>query len=160
MYIFNFSSINSEMILDRVKISMFADDCVLYYMGNNWNTVHSALQSDFTKFVIWSDSNILKLNATKTQAMIVATRNKLSKLRDQTPFTINGTEIKYLHKYNFLSFVLDSELNLQPLCKILEKRVVDKIFMLKKLRHFLTYKAAIQIYKQTILRSLNTVEYC
>ena len=33
-----------------------------------------------------------------------------------------------------------SEMTLVPLCKNMEKRVVDKIFMLRKLKKYLTYK--------------------
>ena len=38
-----------------------------------------------------------------------------------------------------------------PLYKNLEKRLIDKVYMLRKLRKCLNYKAALQIYKQTIL---------
>ena len=54
-----------------------------------------------------------------------------------------------------MGFVLDSEMNLQPLCRTLEKCLIDKMYMLKKLRKYLTYNAAIQIYKQTILPILD-----
>ena len=99
--------------------------------------------------------NMLKLNIGKTQAMIFGTRNKLSKIKDPTPFLIENGEIKYVKKYNYLGIILDSDMTLTPLCKTIEKRVVDKIFMLRKLGRYLTYKAAIQIYKQVILPILN-----
>ena len=31
-------------ILDKVKVSMFADDCILYLCGNNWRNIHAVLQ--------------------------------------------------------------------------------------------------------------------
>ena len=31
-------------VLDRCKITMYADDCVLYYSANNWNTARNVLQ--------------------------------------------------------------------------------------------------------------------
>ena len=153
--IFIFYINDCEYVLENVKISMFADDCVLHCMGNNWERVHEVLQNDLTNFVNWSDSNRLRLNESKTQSMIVCTRNKFSKLQSPKPFCIKGKDIKFVNKYNFLGVVLDTEMNLQPLCKVIEKRVIDKIFMLKKLRKCLTYKAAIQIYKQTILPILD-----
>ena len=141
--------------LTRCEISLYADDCVLYFTGNNWDTIHTVIQSDLTQFVRWATMNMLKLNIGKTQAMIFGTRNKLSKIKDPTPFLIENGEIKYVKKYNYLGIILDSEMTLAPLCKTIEKRVVDKIFMLRKLGRYLTYKAAIQIYKQVILPILD-----
>ena len=53
--------------------------------------------------------------------------------------------------YNYLGIELYSEQSLTVLCKNVEKRVMDKVFMLRKIRKYLTYKASLQICKQTIL---------
>ena len=68
--IFIFYINDCEKVLERVRNSMFADDCVLYYMGNNWNIVRTCLQGDLTNFVDWANMNGLKLNESKTQSMI------------------------------------------------------------------------------------------
>ena len=130
---------------------MFADDCMLYYNGNNWKTIFDIVQLDLNCFVEWTTNNMLRLNTTKPQAMIVGTRSRLSKIINPEPFKIHAKDVKYVKSYNYLGIVLDSEMTLVPLCKNMEKRVVDKIFMLRKLKKYLTYKAAIQIYKQVIL---------
>ena len=44
---------------------------------------------------------------------------------------------------NYLGIVIDSEMSLTPLCKNIQKRIVDKIYMLCKLGKFLNYKASI-----------------
>ena len=138
-------------ILRNVHITMFADDCVLYYTGNNWNNVHERMQDDLNRFVAWCTANRFSLNAKKTQAMIVGNRNRLSKLGNVDPFKVFGNEVKYVKQYNYLGVILDSEMSLLPLCKNVEKRVIDKVYMLRKIRKYLTYHAALQIYKQLIL---------
>ena len=130
---------------------MFADDCVLYFTGNNWNVVYNALQSDLDRFVHWTEENCLRLNARKSQAMIVCNRNRLSKLCDTRPFKINEMCMKYVKQYNYLGVIIDAEMSLLPLSKNIEKRVIDKVYMLRKVRRHLTYHAALQIYKQLIL---------
>ena len=40
--------------LNRVLIFMFADDCILYYSGNSWDTVYEILQDDLDRFVNWT----------------------------------------------------------------------------------------------------------
>ena len=99
----------------------------------------------------WTTKNNLRLNESKTQAMILGSRSKLSKILDPEPLLIYGKKIKFVKQYNYLGIILDSELTLLPLYKNIEKRVIDKVFMLKKLRKYLTYKSSIQIYKQTIM---------
>ena len=49
-------------MLDKVRITMFADDCVLYYSGNNWNNIHVVLQREFDNFLAWTMKNSLRLN--------------------------------------------------------------------------------------------------
>ena len=138
-------------ILHDAHISMFADDCVLYSTGNNWNNIHSKLQADLDHFINWTKKNSLSLHAKKSQAMIVGTRNKISKLNDIIPFQINNICMKYVKQYNYLGIILDAEMSLIPLCKNVEKRVIDKVFMIRKIRRYITYHAALQIYKQLIL---------
>ena len=117
-------------VLNHVKLSMFADDCMLYYTGNNWKTIFDIVQLDLNCFVEWTTNNMLRLNTTKTQAMIVGTRSRLSKIINPEPFKIHANDVKYVKSYNYLGIVLDS--GQVPLCKNMEKRVVDKIFMLRK----------------------------
>ena len=33
-------------VLEQCKISLFPDDCVIYYSGNNWNTTYNVLQRE------------------------------------------------------------------------------------------------------------------
>ena len=42
-------------------------------------------------------------------------------------------------------------MSLTPLCTTIEKRVINKIYMLREIGKLLTYKASIQIYKQVTL---------
>ena len=137
--------------LSRVKISMFADDCVLYFTGNNWQNIHAIMQEDLDNFVSWTSNNRLRLNESKTQSMIVGSRAKILKIVNPTSFNIRGKNIKRVTQYNYLGILLDSELSLTPLYKNIEKRVIDKVYMLRKIRKYLNYKAALMIYKQTIL---------
>ena len=83
--------------------------------------------------------------------MIVGGRSKLKKIIDPDPFLLHGKIVKFVKQYNYLGIILDAELSLVPLYKNIQKRVIDKVYMLKKLRKYLTYKSAVQIYKQTIL---------
>ena len=79
--------------------------------------------------------------------MIVGNRNRISKIKKPKPFVILNQDVKYVKKYNYLGIIIDAEMSLAPLCKNIQKRVIDKIYMLRKLGKYLTYKASMQIYK-------------
>ena len=68
-------------ILDKVKITMFADDCILYYSSNSWNQIQTVLQRELDNFVAWTIRNNLRLNESKTQAMIVGSRTNCQKIK-------------------------------------------------------------------------------
>ena len=83
--------------------------------------------------------------------MIFGPRGKLLRLHDQACLTILNIAVKFVKQYNYLGVILDSEMTLQPLLKHLKMSLTNKIFGLRKIRKFLTEKAAVSIYKQTIL---------
>ena len=82
----------------------------------------------------WTTHNRLTLNENKKQAMIIGNMNKLSKLDNPTPFIIKNKTVNFVKKYYHLEFILGCEMSLAPLCTNLQKRLVDKIYMLKRLR--------------------------
>ena len=142
-------------VITQCKISMFAEDCVLYSIGNDFNHMYHRLQLDLDAFINWCSVNGLKINSEKTKAMLCSTRNRLHVMHNMINFKILGNEVQYVTQYNYLGLLLDNEMTLQPLIKDIKKRVNNKMFTLRKLRKYLTEAAAILVYKQTILPILD-----
>ena len=90
-----------------MHIIIFANNCVLNYRGNDWNAVYDKHKNDLNHYVMWSRRNSLRLNGKKSQAMIVRTRNLLSKLKD-VPFKMLDSNMKYVKQYNDLGVILDA----------------------------------------------------
>ena len=65
--------------------------------------------------------------------MIIGTHNKLSELENLNQFTMNNEVVKFVKYYNYLGIVIYFEMPLGPLYKNLEKRIVNKVYMLRKL---------------------------
>ena len=113
-----------------VKMSLFADDCVLYLSGNNWLDIHRKMQIDFDAVIEWTLRNNLRLNQSKTKAMIFGSRNRLANVQDQRSLFLNGREVGYVSKHTYLGITLDNIMSLTPLMKDIKKRISNKIFML------------------------------
>ena len=78
MFIFYMNDIAENVFF--VKLSMYADDCVLYMSGNNWENIRKKIQEDLDCFEHWGELNNLHLNVKKTKMLVVGSRTKLSRL--------------------------------------------------------------------------------
>ena len=149
IFIFYMNDIVDNMFF--VKLSMYADDCVLYLSGNNWQTIRYKIQEDLECFEHWGELNNLHLNVKKTKLLLVGSRSKLSKLGEIEPLIVYGNNVCIVRQYNYLGVILDSEMTLRPFFNYVKKIVSNKIFTLSKIRPYLTEHAAIMVYKHTIL---------
>ena len=135
----------------NVKMSLFADYCILYLSGNNWNNIHGKMQDDFYAIIEWTLRNNLRLNPGKTNAMIVETNSKIAGLNNPEQMKHMNCKIKFVRECVYLVIITDSTMSLVPLVKNLKKKVNNKMFMLRKLLKFITFDASIAIHKQMIL---------
>ena len=149
LFIFYINDIFS--CINNAKMSLFADDCILSLSGNNWLTIHERLQEDFNAIIDWTLRNNLRLNPSKTNAMIIGTNSRISNLNNPAQMKYMENKIKFVKQCAYLGIVIDNTMSLVPLVKNVKKRVTNKMFMLRKLRKFLTFDASLAIYKQMIL---------
>ena len=128
-------------------------NCIMYLSGNNWVNVHRKIQIDFDAVIDWTFRNSLRLNhgKTLTKAMIFSTRNRLSKIDRSVSFKMKDNSIDFVRSYSYLGIMLDETMSLMPLIKDIKKRISNKIFMLRKIRKYLTFEAAVLVYQQIIL---------
>ena len=61
---------------------MYADDTHITYAGSDLHLIQSNLSHDLEKLRKWLVSNKLTLNATKTEFMLIGSRQRLSILSD------------------------------------------------------------------------------
>ena len=138
--------------ITHCKLTMFADDCVLYKSGNSWNNIHTQLQFDLNNVMSWCENNGLAQNLTKTKSMIISTPSKLKLIQNPVNLSYGGEVIQFVKKYDYLGTILDTEMTLY---KNVVKNVSNKIFMLRKIRKYIDNHTAMCIYKQTILPILD-----
>ena len=138
-----------------LKVNMYADDCLIYTTGNNWELMCPKIQYGLDNFQNWCVNNRLKLNVRKSKALVIGTSYKLNTVTQDNKFTLSGDVLEYTDIYNYLGLLLDKNMTLTPLLAKLKKSVMAKIFTLIKIRDMITTTCAITIYKQTILPILD-----
>ena len=67
---------------------MYADDTHITYAGSDSHLIQSSTSNDLEKLSIWLVSNRLILNATKTEFMLIGSRQRLSTLSDTLELSI------------------------------------------------------------------------
>ena len=69
---------------------MYADDTSLTLASADVQDANDCLNYDLNKVYTWLSANKLTLNLTKTEFMLIASRQKLSNLSDCPSLTINN----------------------------------------------------------------------
>ena len=149
LFIFYINDMTS--VIKNLKVNMYADDCVLYTSGNEWNRMTQKIQPEIDNVSRWCDANRLKVNISKSKVLLFGSRHKLGKIDFSYKVNLDGLPLEFTNKYKYLGVTLDSELNLSGLLSDTKRAVTNRLFNLRKLRYYITEKCALAIYKQTIL---------
>ena len=153
LFIFYINDITST--LKHLKLNMYADDCILYSSGNDWDRMKQIIQPELDDVIIWCEHNRLRLNVHKSDSLLFGSRSKLGKIDYKNCVKISGTSLKNVDKYKYLGVTLDKEMSLSSLLTDVKKNVLNKLFNLRKLRYYIDEKTSLSIYKQTILPILD-----
>ena len=60
-----------------LHVNMFSDDCLMYKIGNTWETMVPSIQEGLNLFQQWCHDNRLKLNVKKSKSLVIGTYFKL-----------------------------------------------------------------------------------
>ena len=75
---------------------MYADDTHLTYADNDICSIEASLNQDLSNINRWLTANKLTLNMTKTEFMLIGSRQKLNSLSAFPALEINGTQLRLL----------------------------------------------------------------
>ena len=119
------------------ETDMYADDTTLHIKGRNKDYIQSKLQLDLFKTQEWCIKNNMAINPTKTTCMIIGSRYKLKTVNDLT-LHINDEKITNVECQKLLGIHIDNKLtwtyHIDKVCK----KLVSKLYLLKRIQYFLT----------------------
>ena len=137
-------------VLKSSKALMYADDTVIYNAGERRKTVRKSLQADLSEVQKWCTNNKMSLNVKKTKIMSFMSDYKRKK-HDKFKFYMHGNVIEEVDTYKYLGTTIDNRLKGDAQFSKLSQSLGFKIRTFSRIRKFLTGKAALTVYKSTIL---------
>ena len=143
--------------LDKCKVSLYADDTVLYYSSDNINEALRSVQKDLTSLNNWCHKNKITVNCKKTKYCVYGMRSIIKKSKNvDMLLSLNNTVLEKVCSYKYLGFILDDQLNFNKHISETVNVVSHKLYLLSKIRKYLTKQASIMIFKTMIL---SLIEY-
>ena len=106
----------------------------------------------------WCNRNKLTINCKKTKYCLFGMRSniKKSKMLD-IQLSLNANILERVCSYKYLGLILDEHLNYNKHVKEMSKLISHKLYLLSKIRRYITQKACITIFKTMVL---SVIEYC
>ena len=96
-----------------LRINMYADDCLIYTIGNNWDRMVVKIQSGLNSFQEWCVNNGMKLNIKKSKSLVIGSTFKLANINLDNRFTLNEVVLERVQSYNYLGVILDTHMTLK-----------------------------------------------
>ena len=89
---------------------MFADDTNLTASGNTSPELYNKLNNDLENIHQWLLANKLTLTTSKTEYMIVGSRQKLGKIDDEADIILGDDKIKKVSETKTIGVIVDDQL--------------------------------------------------
>ena len=107
--------------LSHSRARMYADDTHLTYASNDIDDIDHHFNEDLAKVSEWLVANRLTLNQSKTEFMLIGSRQRISTFNSSPSLTINDVPIKQVSHTKSLGVHIDENLtwnvHIEKLCK-------------------------------------------
>ena len=129
---------------------LFADDTVIYCADKHINNSINNVNEDLFAIHDWCQRNNMAINVKKTKSMVFGRKN-LTKKNQNVVLNLEGKNIFQTKLYKYLGVMLDENLNFNCHINLVLKNANHKLYLLRRVRKYLTNETAILLYKSYIL---------
>ena len=136
--------------MKHCKLAMYADDKVLYTSKRKFDVSIRDLQEDIASLALWCKANGIPANTKKTKVMVFGSKCSLAKLPN-FEVKFGDTPLQVVTSYKYLGLTLDSQLNYNQHVNKTIGSVTGKLEQFRRMRSFLSTKAAVMVYNGMIL---------
>ena len=129
---------------------MYADDTRLTYAGDCVDNLQLYLNQDLENVLKWLRVNKLTLNRTKTEFMLIGSRQRLSTLAVSPTITIYDNQVSQVTTAKSLGVTIDNKLDWRSHIDKLTKKVASGTGAIKRIRHLVPQATLLLIYQALI----------
>ena len=129
---------------------MYADDTSLTLASTDIEHINYRLNHDLSNVYEWLSANKLTLNMTKTEFMLIASRQKLSLFTESPSLTINENAIEQVTSAKSLGVYVDQNINWKCHIENISKKIACAIGAIKRIRHLTPFNILIKVYNSLI----------
>ncbi|XP_048587749.1 uncharacterized protein LOC125570289 [Nematostella vectensis] len=115
---------------------MYADDTHLTYASNNVGSMESNFNQDLANVSDWLKANKLTLNKSKTEFMLVGSRQRLSTFENSPRLVLDNSLIKEVPDTKSLGVCIDQHLSWNAHITNISKKIASGIGAIKRCRPF------------------------
>ena len=115
---------------------MYADDTSITSAGRDLNEIDDYLNKDLKSVNTWLSSNKLTLNLTKTEFLVITSRQRRVYLSDSPSLTINSFPIEQVSSTKSLSVSIYENLSWNTHIETVCKKISSALGLIKRIRDF------------------------
>ena len=141
----HFATIGPELASNIDSSNSDGYDTHLTYEGDNADNFQLHLNQDLENVHNRLRANKLTLNMTKTEFMLVGSRQRLSTLTESPTFAINDFQVSQVTTAKSLGVTIDDRLDWSDHIEKVTKKVASSIGAIKRIRH-LVPQVTLQLY--------------
>ena len=132
---------------------MYADDTHITFASNNIQNINTVLNEDLARFEKWLTAYKLTLNASKTDFLLIGSRQRLSSFNNPPSLMIDGAPITQVTSTKSLSVHIYQTLSWNVHVENLCKKIGSGMEGLKRVRFFVPH----EILRSIFIQNINTV---
>ena len=131
------------------EVRMYADDTVISVMDKNQEVALEKLSLALEELNRWSTTNKITINQTKSKVVLFGARKGM--IEHTSGPKLGEMRLDIAQNYKYLGLVLDTNLTYSDCVKDILKKVAHKIWLLAKLKNYISNKTATLLYKTMVL---------
>ena len=123
------------------KVSLYADDTVIYFSSSDVSVVEDKLNSDLASLSRWLKENLRTLNETACKFVIFGSNQKLAEI-NIIFLQINGCQVDAEDSFKYLGVVMHKNMSWLDHIDQLNVKVCQRLGALRRVKHLLPRNAS------------------
>ena len=143
---------------DKVATDLYADDTTLYTTANSIAEIKNKLHQSLICLHKWCKDNGMVLNTAKTKVMLITTKQKRIHINiEELSLKYDNERLNVISGDKILGVYVDNNLTFSGHIDNIAKKITSNIWLLSKIKRFLSVDHRVQFYKAYIQPHL---DYC